>query len=143
MTELLLKFLVILVIIFILYLSFTTSKVKEGLTSSNSSSPTSSSSNSSNTTNGIAGNSAAYASLINSQTTKLDDALLTSKYQQEYESIITSMQNYICSLSLNLLCSINQQDIISNDITSSLEKLNTYNNAQTSLVNLLKVIKSS
>jgi hypothetical protein len=138
--EILLKVLVIIVIIFILYLSFTTSRVKEGLTNSTSSD----SSSSSNTTiPGLAGYASAYASNINNKVIQLNDALLINKYNSDYNNVIEAMQKYISALSLEAILSLDTSDLANNNISQILEKLNTYNGAQTSLNNVLKYLNLS
>ena len=137
--DLLLKCLVIVVIFFILYMSFTTSRVKEGLT--NASNATSSST-SNNPAPGLAGNASAYSSTISGKVVQLVDALLVRKYNTDYVNIINSMKNYVNALSLETILSVDASDLANNDIISTLEKLNTYNGAQTSLNNVLSYISS-
>lgn len=150
MTDTLLKILVVIVILFILYLSFQTSRVKEGLTNPNTKEPigsssasSSSSSSSSNAPTGLAGNAAAYASIINNKVTQLSDALLISKYSSDYVNVVDAMQNYINALSLELILSLDASDLANNKIASIAETLNIYSNAQTSLNNVLTFINAN
>jgi hypothetical protein len=142
MTETLLKILVVIVILFILYLSFQTSRVKEGLTNSDLSSTTTSSS-STTAPPGLAGSASSYASSISNKVTQLSDSLLISKYNSDYVNVIDTMQNYINALSLELILSIDASDLANNNISSTLETLNIYNNAQNSLNNVLKFINAN
>jgi hypothetical protein len=151
MTDTLLKILVVIVILFILYLSFQTSRVKEGLTNPNtgsviSSTSSSSSSSSSSSPTGLAGNAAAYASIINNKVTQLSDALLISKYSSDYVNVVDAMQNYLNALSLELILSLDASDFSSNKVASVAkiaETLNIFSNAQTSLNNVLTFINAN
>ena len=150
MTELLLKILVIVIIGYILYLSFTTSNVrsKEGFTnpfstSSSTSSTTASSNNTSTSTNGVAGNITAYESSINSQSTKLKDALVVTTYSTNYTDLVSEdLPVYTTLLALNTLLNITQGEINKNDITPSLEKFNTYMSAITNFQTINNLLNS-
>jgi len=144
MTDILLKLLVIIVILFILYISFSTSRVKEGLTNATSSTSTSAtSSTSSSTTNGLAGNASTYASNISSQVTKLNDALLISKYNSDYVSVVNELQDYINAQALETILNISPTDLANNDISTTLQTLNSFNGAQSSLSNILKYLSAN
>lgn len=151
MSDIILKILVVIVILFILYISFQTSRVKEGLTNPNSSTTigsnsSSTSSSSSNSPTGLAGNAAAYASIINNKVTQLSDALLISKYSSDYISVVDAMQNYLNALSLELILSLDASDLSSNKVASIAkiaETLNIFSNAQTSLNNVLTFINAN
>jgi len=121
-------------------MSFKTSRVKEGLTNASSSTLTSSSDN---PAPGLAGNASAYSSTISNKVTQLNDALLVNKYNTDYVNIINAMKNYVNALSLETILSVDASDLANNDISSILEKLNTYNGAQTSLNNVLSYISST
>jgi len=140
--EIFLKILVIIVIVFILYISFSTSRVKEGLTGL-SSSTTSTTTSSTTSPPGIASSATSYASTINNKVPQLNDALLISKYNSDYVSVVDAMQNYINALSLEAVLNISSSDLANNNITSTLETLNTYNGAQTSLNNVLKYLNAN
>lgn len=149
MSDIILKILVVIVILFILYISFQTSRVKEGLTNPNTSATigsNSSSSSSSNAPTGLAGNAAAYASIINNKVTQLSDALLISKYSSDYISVVDAMQNYLNALSLELILSLDASDLSNNKVASIAkiaETLNIFSNAQTSLNNVLTFINAN
>ena len=147
MSDIILKILVVIVILFILYISFQTSRVKEGLTNPNTSATIgSNSSSSSNAPTGLAGNAAAYASIINNKVTQLSDALLISKYSSDYISVVDAMQNYLNALSLELILSLDASDLSNNKVASIAkiaETLNIFSNAQTSLNNVLTFINAN
>jgi ABC-type Na+ efflux pump permease subunit len=147
MTDILLKLLVIIIFIFVLYLSFRTSKVKEGFSIFGGGSPSSSSSSSSSSSNsapvGLAGNATNYASAINTQVTKLTDALLISKYKSDYATAVEALINYVRALSLDLVLNISPTDISNNNITSTLETLNTYNIALVGLYEMSSQLSST
>lgn len=139
MTDILLKLLVIVVIIFILYISFSTSIVKEGLTNATTSTTTSTTSD----TNGLAGNASTYASNISTQVTKLNDALLVSKYNSDYKNVVNELQDYINAQALETILNISSTDLANNDISTTLQTLNTYSGAQTSLSNILTYLSAN
>ena len=142
MTDILLKLLVIVVIIFILYISFSTSIVKEGLTNATTTSTTSTSSTTSDT-NGLAGNASSYASNISTQVTKLNDALLVSKYNSDYKTVVNELQDYINAQALETILNISPTDLANNDISTTIQTLNTYSGAQTSLSNILTYLSAN
>ena len=139
MTDILLKILVIVVIVFILYISFSTSRIKEGLTNSS----TSSTASSSDPPPGLASNATSYANSMTNKVTQLNDALLISKYSSDYVNVVDSLQNYVNALSLEAILNISASDLANNNISSTLELLNTYNGAQTSLNNVLKYLNAN
>lgn len=139
MSDILLKLLVIVVIIFFLYISFSTSIVKEGLTNATNSSTTTTTSD----TNGLAGNASTYAANISSQVTKLNDALLVSKYNSDYKSVVNELQDYINAQALETILNITPTDLANNDISTTLQTLNTYSGAQTSLSNILTYLSAN
>ena len=136
MTDILLKLLVIVVIIFILYISFSTSIVKEGLTNATTTTTTTD-------TNGLAGNAATYASNISTQVTKLNDALLVSKYNSDYKTVVNDLQDYINAQALETILNISPTDLANNDISTTIQTLNTYSGAQTSLSNILTYLSAN
>jgi hypothetical protein len=74
---------------------------KEGMTD-DSGNETSSSS----TENGIAGNAATYGANIKSQTIKLQDTLLISKYRSDYETAILNLDDLVNNLMLQTALTI-------------------------------------
>lgn len=137
MTDILLKILVIVVIAFILYISFSTSRITEGLTNATTST------SSSTAPPGMASNAATYANTIANNMTQLNDALLISKYSSDYVTVVDNLQSYINALSLETILNISASDLANNNIKSTLELLNTYNGAQTSLNNVLNYLNSN
>lgn len=138
MIDIFLKLLVIFVIIFILYISFSTSRIKEGLTNQ-----TTTSLATTTTSNGIAGNASVYASDISSQVTKLNDALLISKYNSDYINVVNELQDYLNALALNTILNISPTDLANNDISSTLQNLNTLGGAQNALNNVMKYLNQN
>lgn len=138
MIDILLKLLVVVVILFILYISFSTSRVKEGLTNATSSTTATTTS-----TNGLAGNASTYASNISSQVTKLNDALLVSKYNSDYVNVVNDLQDYINAQALETILNISPTDLANNDITSTIQTLNSYSGAQASLSNILNYLSAN
>lgn len=143
MIDILLKLLVIVVILFILYISFSTSRVKEGLTNATSTQSWSTTSSTSSGSNGLAGNAAAYASNISSEVTKLNDALLTSKYNTDYVNVVNELKDYINAQALEAILNISPTDLANNDISSTIQTLNSYSGAQTSLSNILSYLSAN
>lgn len=137
-------------ICFMGYLIFKSLNVKEGMTdasgnrpdksssSSSSSSTSSSSSSSSSTSNGIAGNAATYAANIKSQTVKLTDILLVSKYRSDYENAILNIDDLINSLMLQATLSLDQSNP-----SAGLKKIVELNEAKTALDKVMKFVDSS
>ena len=84
-------------------LNFDKMTFKEGMTD-DSSNETSSSS----TENGIAGNAATYGANIKSQTIKLQDTLLISKYRSDYETAILNMDDLVNNLMLKTALTVDK-----------------------------------
>ena len=141
-------------ICFVLYLIFRNLNSREGLTtqhsspastpSSTSKAPASSSNTSSTSTtssgssNGIASNSANYASAIKSQAIKLQDVLLVSNYQQNYENSIIALDDLVNNLMLQTALSVN-----ASSPTQTLTQLVALNEAKSALNNVMKFIDST
>ena len=86
-------------------LNFDKMTVKEGMTDSSSSGDTISSSSE----NGIAGNAATYGANIKSQTIKMQDTLLISKYRSDYETAILNLDDLVNNLMLKAALSIDKE----------------------------------
>ena len=84
-------------------LNFDKMTFKEGMTD-DSSNETSSSS----TENGIAGNAATYGANIKSQTIKLQDTLLISKYRSDYETAILNLDDLVNNLMLKTALTVDK-----------------------------------
>ena len=84
-------------------LNFDKMTFKEGMTD-DSSNETSSSS----TENGIAGNAATYGANIKTQTIKLQDTLLISKYRSDYETAILNLDDLVNNLMLKTALTVDK-----------------------------------
>ena len=84
-------------------LNFNKMTFKEGMTD-DSSNETSSSS----TENGIAGNAATYGANIKTQTIKLQDTLLISKYRSDYETAILNLDDLVNNLMLKTALTVDK-----------------------------------
>ena len=131
---------------FIGFVIFRNLNTKEGMRSdasgnrpsSSSSSPSSSSSSSSSSANGIAGNAATYGANIKSQTVKLTDILLVSKYRSDYENAILNVDDLISNLMLQATLSLDQSNP-----SAGLKKIVELNMAKTALDKVMKFVDSS
>lgn len=85
-------------------LNFDKMTFKEGMTDSSSSSDTIGSSSE----NGIAGNAATYGANIKSQTIKLQDTLLISKYRSDYETAILNLDDLVNNLMLKTALTVDK-----------------------------------
>ena len=108
---------IIIVSFFIIYMVIKMfqlqTKVVEGLTNADTT----------NKSSGEAGTSASYAATIKSQTVKLQDELLISKYRKDYETVIINLDDYIGYLMLKQILNISP----SGDLKSDIELLNNLN----------------
>jgi hypothetical protein len=87
---------------------------------------------------GIAGNAATYSSTIKSETVKLHDTFLISKYRKDYENIILNLDDYINMMMLKTALTVDQDNP-----GPSIIKLSDMNNAKTALNNVMKFVDSS
>ena len=133
-----LLFCVVCVIIYIVFRNFNFSN-KEGLTN-NTTTAASSAASSASSANGIAGNSTAYASAIKAATVALQDQLLVSQYQTDYETVILNLDDYISNLMLSTALNINTS---SSNNTASFQLLSQLQNSKQALNSVMKFIDSS
>jgi hypothetical protein len=84
-------------------LNFESVRFKEGMTDASDSESSGSSEN------GIAGNAATYGANIKSQTIKLQDTLLISKYRSDYETAILNLDDLVNNLMLKSALSIDKE----------------------------------
>lgn len=84
-------------------LNFQKMTFKEGMTDA------SDSQTSGSTENGIAGNAATYGANIKSQTIKLQDTLLISKYRSDYETAILNLDDLVNNLMLKSALSVDKE----------------------------------
>ena len=108
-------------------LNFDKMSFKEGMTSDTSSS---SDTIGSSSENGIAGNAATYGANIKSQTIKMQDTLLISKYRSDYETAILNLDDLVNNLMLKTALTVDkdkpQQSLISlSQLQQSKVALNT------------------
>jgi hypothetical protein len=106
-------------------LNFDKMTFKEGMTD-DSSNETSSSS----TENGIAGNAATYSANIKTQTIKLQDTLLISKYRSDYETSILNLDDLVNNLMLKTALTVDKDNpqqslIVLSQLQQSKAALNT------------------
>ena len=128
-------------ICFIGFVIFRNLNTKEGMrsdASGNRPSSSSSSTTSSSSATGIAGNAATYAANIKSQTVKLTDILLVSKYRSDYETAILNVDDLISNLMLQATLSIDQSNP-----SDGLKKIVELNMAKTALDKVMKFVDSS
>ena len=128
-----------LFVLFVGYLVYSTFFVKkrEGLETATTSSSISSS-------NGIAGNAATYAATIKQKTVNLNDTLLISKYRKDYETLILNVDDYVNSMMLNTVASIDTGSANTpSKIIESMKMLNELSAAKESLNKVMKFVDSS
>jgi hypothetical protein len=126
----LLNLFIFLGICFVGYLIFSNLSLKEGMTTTDGSGNKLSSS-----LNGVAGNAATYAANIKSQTVKLSDTLLVSKYRSDYETTILNMDDLINALMLETTLKID-----ASKPSEGLEKIVKLNQAKAALDNVMKFV---
>jgi len=126
MSKLFTNILMVLVFAFIIYIIWKyLNRNKEGLTTNS-------------TAAGLAGNAAAYNATIKSATIQLQDSLLTSKYQTDYESVILSLEDYFNNQMLNVALNVD-----TSNPDEAVNKLVALNQAKDALNNVMKFIDSS
>lgn len=131
--EYVVMFIFIIITIFIYFWVFRKNfKIKEGLTNSGETETTGSSSS------GVAGNAQGYAANIKSESIKLQDTLLISKYRSDYENAIINLDDYIKNLMLKTSLNIDP-----NNPMDSITTLSTLSNAQTALNSVMKFVDAS
>ncbi len=115
-------------------LNFDKMTFKEGMTDSSSSSDTIGSSSE----NGIAGNAATYGANIKSQTIKLQDTLLISKYRSDYETAILNLDDLVNNLMLKTALTVDKDKP-----NQSLIALSQLQQSKVALNTIMKFIDSS
>ena len=119
-------------ICFLAYILFRNLHFKEGMTNDSSTSTTS------NSGTGIAGNAATYGASIKTETIKMQDMLLISKYRSDYETVVLNLDDYVNNLMLQTALSIDQKKP-----EEALKKLVDLNQTKSALNNVMKYIDSS
>lgn len=87
--------------------------------------------------NGIAGNAASYGAALKSNTIKLQDTVLISKYRSDYETVILNMDDLINNLMLQTALTIDP-----NNPNTGIENLVKMNQAKSALNSVMKFIDS-
>ena len=130
-----------LFVLFVSYLMYKTLffKQREGLETS-----TATASSGLSSSNGIAGNASTYASTIKQKTVNLNDTLLISKYRKEYETQILNVDDFVNSMMLKTVASI---DVGSANTPSkmieSMRMLNELSAAKDSLNKVMKFVENA
>jgi hypothetical protein len=110
-------------------------KFVEGLTNPGNSS--------SSSTSGVAGGSTEYASNIKNVVTQMQDTLLVSKYRSDYENIIINLDDYLNSIMLQTVLSMDSTSSDPSTNLANIQLLNSLNDAKSSLNVVMKYIDST
>ena len=130
-----------LFVLFLSYLVYSALFVKkrEGLETA-----TSTASSSSSSANGIAGNAATYAATIKQKTVNLNDTLLISKYRKDYETQILNVDDFVNSMMLNTVASIDTSSANTpSKMIESMKLLNELSAAKDSLNKVMKFVENA
>lgn len=95
-----------------------------------------------NQTNGVTSSANSYSELIKSESVKLQDSLLISKYRSDYENVILNMDDFVNMLMLNTVLNMKNTSDHS-QVIDSLNNLNTLNRAKESLNTCMQVLDKS
>jgi hypothetical protein len=131
----------ILFVVFVSYLVYSTFFVKkrEGLETA-----TATASSSISSSSGIAGNAATYAAGIKQKTVNLNDTLLISKYRKDYETLILNVDDYVNSMMLNTVASIDTGSTNTpSKMIESMKLLNELSAAKDSLNKVMKFVENA
>jgi hypothetical protein len=131
----------ILFVVFVSYLVYSTFFVKkrEGLETA-----TATASSSISSSSGIAGNAATYAAGIKQKTVNLNDTLLISKYRKDYETLILNVDDYVNSMMLNTVASIDTGSTNTpSKMIESMKMLNELSAAKESLNKVMKFVENA
>jgi hypothetical protein len=90
---------------------------------------------------GVAGNADSYSENIKSNTIKLQDTFLISKYRKSYETTILNLDDLINNLMLQTTLNIDNTGKI-DKVLESLKTLNTLSESKNSLNKVMKFIDS-
>jgi hypothetical protein len=112
------------------YLIFVNLPFKEGMTTDVSGNSTSS--------GGLAGNAKAYGATIKSETIKLQDMLLISKYRKDYENAILNLEDLISNMMLQTVLNVNKSSP-----EQALTKLNNLYQSKTALNDVMAFVDKS
>ena len=90
---------------------------------------------------GVAGNADSYSETIKTNTIKLQDTFLISKYRKSYETTILNLDDLINNLMLQTTLNIDNTGK-SDKVLESLKTLNTLSESKNSLNKVMKFIDS-
>jgi hypothetical protein len=90
---------------------------------------------------GVAGNADSYASTIKSNTIKLQDTFLISKYRKSYETVILNLDDLINNLMLQTTLNIDNNGKIEK-VLESFKTLNTLSESKKALNQVMKFVDS-
>lgn len=126
------NFIIIIIVSLLIYFVFSSLNISSREGMSNSTSSISSSNN------GIGGNAASYGAQIKSETIKLQDTMLISKYRKDYETAIINIDDYIDNMMLQTTLNIDL-----NKPMDSIDELNKLYNAKSALNSVMKFVDKS
>lgn len=125
----------VIVVSYLVYSSLFMKK-REGLENASSSNISSS--------NGIAGNIDSYAATIKQKAVNLNDTLLISKYQKQYEPLIVNVDDLLNSMMLQTVLSIDVGSVNTpSKMIESMKILNELSAAKESLNKVMKFVEKS
>tara|TARA_B110000285_G_C15090246_1_gene598662 strand:+ start:302 stop:706 length:405 start_codon:yes stop_codon:yes gene_type:complete len=85
--------------------------------------------------NGIAGNASSYGAIVKSDTIKMQDTFLITKYRTEYETIVLNLDDFINNLMLKVALSIDTKNP-----GDGIKKMAEMNQAKVALNSVMKFI---
>jgi hypothetical protein len=130
-----------LFVLFVSYLVYSSlfMKKREGLETASASATTSISSS-----NGIAGNALTYAGTIKQKNINLTDTLLISKYRKDYETLILNVDDFVNSMMLKTVASIDTGSANTpSKMIESMKMLNELSAAKESLNKVMKFVENA
>ena len=105
----------------------------EGLTNSDTTTSTATSSN-------VGSGAANYSAKINTEFLRMKDLLNIEKYRTDYENVIIQLDDYVSSLMLQQILSLDTNNLSQDTVTPILDKINTMNTGKQSLNSIMKFI---
>jgi hypothetical protein len=85
---------------------------------------------------GVAGSAANYAASIKAKTVQIQDTVLITKYRTDYENVIINLDDYLSSLMLEQILSMD----VSDNIQSNIQKIQVINTLSTGKKTLNEVM---
>ena len=126
-------FIIICFVVYYLFRNFNYN-LREGMTDASGNTITASDVNAASS-NGIAGNASAYGATLKSETIKMQDMFLVSKYRTDYETVVLNLDDLINNLMLKTALTIDKTNP-----DKSISKLAEMNQAKAALNNVMKFI---